>query len=204
MVRIIPRETKFFDLFAEIAGNLSDGARLLHNILDNFTNLESQAEKLKAMEDRGDDLTHAVISKLNQTFIRPFEREDIHRLASSLDAVLDYVNAAGQLLVQYKVRSAPSAAVEVTGVIVRQAEELSTAISLLEKNGEVLDHCAEINRLEKQADRTARQAIARLFEEEKDAIALIKMKELYELLERASDKAEDAANVLEGVAMKNA
>ena len=99
MVRIIPRETKFFDLFAEVANNVTDGARLLRVILDDFTNVESQVEKLKAIERRGDDMTHAIMTKLNQTFITPFDREDIHRLASSLDDVLDFVNAAGQRLV---------------------------------------------------------------------------------------------------------
>jgi hypothetical protein len=204
MVRIIPRETKFFDLFADMAINVTDGARLLHGILENFQNVESQVEKLKAIEHRGDDMTHAVITKLNQTFITPFDREDIHRLASSLDDVLDFVNAAGQRLVIYKFLSSPPSASELAGIIVRQSEELTKAVSLLEKNKHVLEHCVEINRLEDEADRVCRQAIGRLFEHEKDPIALIKMKELYEVLEMATDKAEDAANVLEAVVLKSA
>jgi predicted phosphate transport protein (TIGR00153 family) len=204
MVRIIPRETKFFDLFEEMATNVTDGARVLRGILQNFDNVEAQVEKIKEIEHRGDDMTHAVITKLNQTFITPFDREDIHKLASSLDDVLDFVNAAGQRLVLYKISGATPAAAELAGLIVRQSEELTKAVSLLEKNKHVLEHCVEINRLEDEADSVCRAAIADLFENEKDPIALIKMKELYEVLEMATDKAEDAANVLEAVVLKSA
>jgi predicted phosphate transport protein (TIGR00153 family) len=204
MVRIIPRETKFFEIFEDMASNVTDGARVLLGILQTFDNVEAQVQKIKEIEHRGDDMTHAVITKLNQTFITPFDREDIHRLASSLDDVLDFVNAAGQRLVLYKIRSAPAAAAELAELIVRQSEELTKAVSLLEKNKHVLEHCVEINRLEDEADRVCREAIAYLFEHEKDPIALIKMKELYEVLEMATDKAEDAANVLEAVVLKSA
>jgi uncharacterized protein len=204
MVRIIPRETKFFELFEDMASNVTEGARLLRGILQTFENVDVQVQKIKEIEHRGDDMTHAVMTKLNQTFITPFDREDIHRLASSLDDVLDFVNAAGQRLVLYKIRSAPAAAVDLATLIVRQSEELTKAVSLLEKNKHVLDHCVEINRLEDEADSVCRAAIANLFEHEKDPIALIKMKELYEVLEMATDKAEDAANVLEAVVLKSA
>ena len=204
MVRIIPHETKFFALFEDMASNVTEGARVLRGILQNFQNVEEQVQKIKEIEHRGDDMTHAVMTKLNQTFITPFDREDIHRLASSLDDVLDFVNAAGQRLVLYKIRSAPAPAVELATLIVRQSEELTKAVSLLEKNKHVLEHCVEINRLEDEADSVCRKAIANLFEFEKDPIALIKMKELYEVLEMATDKAEDAANVLEAVVLKSA
>lgn len=204
MVRIIPRETKFFDLFADVAGNVTDGARLLTAILEDFNNIELRVDKLKEIEHKGDDLTHAILTKLNQTFITPFDREDIHRLASALDDVLDFVNAAGQRLLLYKIRSAPSSANELAKLIVRQSEELNKAVVLLEKTHGVMEHCVEVNRLEDEADRVCREAIGRLFEHEKDAIQLIKMKELYEVLELATDKAEDAANVLEAVVLKSA
>ena len=204
MVRLIPRETKFFELFEKMASNVTEGARVLHGILQTFENVEVQVQHIKEIEHRGDDMTHAVMTKLNQTFITPFDREDIHRLASSLDDVLDFVNAAGQRLVLYKIRRAPSPASELAGLIVRQSEELTKAVSLLEKNKHVLEHCVEINRLEDEADSVCRQAIAHLFDNEKDPIELIKMKELYEVLEMATDKAEDAANVLEAVVLKSA
>ncbi|MGH9523081.1 MAG: DUF47 domain-containing protein [Terriglobales bacterium] len=204
MVRIIPRETKFFDLFADVATNLTDGARLLAEVLEEGSNIEVRIDKLKEIEHKGDDLTHAIMTKLNQTFITPFDREDIHRLASAMDDVLDYLNAAGQRLVLYKIRNVPSAAAELARVAVRQCEELNKALSLLEKPKGLLDHCVEINRLEDEADRICREAIGRLFENEKDAIQLIKFKELFEVLELATDKAEDAANVLEAVVLKSA
>ncbi len=204
MVRIIPRETKFFDLFAEVAGNVTDGARLLMALLEDFDNIEIKVDKLKEIEHKGDDLTHSIMTKLNQTFITPFDREDIHRLASAMDDVLDFVNAAGQRLLLYKIRSAPAAASELARLVVRQSEELNKAVILLEKTQGVMEHCVEINRLEDEADRVCREAIGKLFEQEKDAIQLIKMKELYEVLEVATDKAEDAANVLEAVVLKSA
>ncbi len=204
MVRIIPHETKFFEMFESMANNVTEGARMLHGILQTFDNVEVQVQKIKDVEHRGDDMTHSVLTKLNQTFITPFDREDIHRLASSLDDVLDFVNAAAQRLVLYKIRRVPSPAAELAGLVVRQCEELTKAVSLLEKHKHVLEHCVEINRLEDEADRVCREAIAHLFDNEKDPIALIKMKELYEVLEIATDKAEDAANVLEAVVLKSA
>ena len=204
MVRLMPRETKFFEIFENMASNVTEGARVLLQILQTFENVEGGVQRIKEIEHRGDDMTHAVMTKLNQTFITPFDREDIHRLASSLDDVLDFVNAAGQRLVLYKTRRAPGPAAELARLIIRQSEELTKAVSLLEKNKHVLEHCVEINRLEDEADSVCREAIANLFENEKDPIELIKMKELFEVLEMATDKAEDAANVLEAVVLKSA
>ena len=203
MFRLLPRETKFFDLFAELSTSLNQGARLLRSILEDPTDLEKRVDQMQAIEHDGDRATHAIIMKLNQSFITPFDREDIHRLASSLDDVLDYVNTAAVRLVMYKISQPPVAAAELAGIIVLQAEELARGVSLLEKNGKVLQHCDEINRLEDEADNVSRRAIACLFEHEKDPIQLIKMKELYEVLEFATDKAEDAANVLEAIVLKS-
>jgi len=204
MIRLIPRETKFFRMFSDVSQNLTEGARLLHDILKNPANMESRLDQLQEIEHRGDDMTHAIITRLNQTFITPFDREDIHRLTSSLDDVLDFVNAAGVRLRLYKIRTPPPAAAELAALIVQQSEELAQGVSLLEKIQLVLEHCVEVNRLENVADRVSRKAIADLFDNEKDPIHLIKIKELYEVLENATDKAEDAANVLEGVALKSA
>ncbi len=204
MLRLIPRETKFFDLFAELSAAMKEGALLLRNILENPCDLERRVEQVQAIEHRGDNATHAIITKLNQTFITPFDREDIHRLASSLDDVLDFVNAAATRLVVYKIPQPPPVSTELAEIIVLQTEELAQAVSLLEKANGVLKHCEEINRLENQADQVSRRAIGALFEHEKDPIHLIKMKELYEVLEVATDKAEDAANVLEAIVVKSA
>src|SRR5919108_3855816 len=203
-VRLIPRDIKFFNMFAEMSGNLTRGARLLTEILADFKNVEARVQELHEIEHIGDDMTHAVLTRLNQTFITPFDREDIHKLATSLDDVLDFIHAAAERLTMYKISTAPPAAAELAQIIVRQAEELASAVSLLEKHDHVLDHCVEVNRLENEADQVARESIAKLFEREKDPISLIKLKELYEVLETATDKAEDAANVLESVVLKSA
>jgi hypothetical protein len=204
MVRFIPRDAKFFDMFAEMSSNVTDGARVLMTLLEDFRNIEGRVREIKDIERRGDELTHALLTKLNQTFVTPFDREDIHKLASSLDDVLDFVNAAGVRIVLYKIENPPPAAAELAGIIVRQSEELARGVSLLEKNQRVLEHCVEINRLENVADAVSRSAIAHLFDHERDPINLIKIKELIEVLEMATDKAEDAANVLEAVVLKSA
>jgi uncharacterized protein len=204
MVRLIPRDVKFYQMFAEVAGNLGDGARLLRQLLKDFKDIEQRVQDLKVIEHRGDEMTHNILTKLNQTFITPFDREDIYRLASSLDDVLDFVYAAGVRMVMYKIKSAPEAASQLADIIVRQCDQLLPAVTGLEKHDQVLDYCVEINRLENEADQVARTAIGVLFDRETDPISLIKLKELYEVLETATDKAEDAANVLEGVVLKSA
>jgi hypothetical protein len=204
MVRMIPRETKFFDMFAEMSSNLTEGATALRDLLMNYQNVASGVQKVKDIEHKGDDLTHAVLIKLNQTFITPFDREDIHRLASSIDDVLDFVNSAADRLIMYKIKSVPNAAIELADIIVRQSDEISKAVHLLEKNPQkVLEYCVEVNRLENDADTVARDAIGKLFDNATDPIQLIKIKELLEVLETATDKAEDAANVLETVVLKS-
>jgi predicted phosphate transport protein (TIGR00153 family) len=204
MIRLIPRETKFFELFAELSSAMNEGARLLHGILEDPHDLKARVEQMQAIEHRGDKAIHAIMTKLNQTFITPFDREDIHHLASSLDDVLDYMNTAATRLVMYKIAQPTAAAAELAGILVLQSEELARGVSLLEKDGKVMLHCDEINRLEDEADQISRKAIGELFEYEKDPIQLIKMKELYEVLETATDKAEDAANVLEAIVLKSA
>src|SRR5690242_10944313 len=203
-MRLIPREKKFYRMFADVAQNLTDGARILHDILKNPDGPADRVPKLQAVEHRGDEMTHTVIRMLNQTFITPFDREDIHRLSSSLDDVLDFVNAAAVRMTLYRIDSPTQVAADLAGLIVRQSQELSKAVALLDDNQQLLEHCVEVNRLENEADRVSRRAIAELFEREKDPIQLIKMKELYEVLETATDKAEDAANVLEAVVLKSA
>jgi hypothetical protein len=203
-MRLIPKERKFFRMFRDVSENLTEGARLLHDILKNPHDLTERINRLQEIEHRGDDMTHDIIRMLNQTFITPFDREDIHALSSSLDDVLDYVNSAATRMKLYRITVPPPASAALAALIVTQSEELSKGVSLLaEENQRVLDHCVEVNRLENEADRVSRSAIAELFEHEKDPIQLIKIKELYEVLETATDKAEDAANVLEAVVLKS-
>lgn len=205
-MRLIPRETKFFDMFTEIATNVVEGAQALNDLLQNYDyeQMPAALEKIKEIEHRGDDMTHRLLVKLNQTFITPFDREDIHLLASSLDDVLDFVYSASDRLLNYKITQPSPSARVLAGIILKQTEELKKAVALLNKNGQLLEHCVEVNRLENEADQVSREAIGRLFDGEHDPITLIKLKELLEILEEASDKAEDVANVLETVVLKNA
>src|SRR6185369_2449308 len=131
MVRLVPRDTKFFDMFAEMASNLSDGARLLKQTLEDFKDVDARVQQLKDIEHRSDDMTHNILTKLNQTFITPFDREDIYHLASSLDNVLDFIYATGVRLVMYKITNAPPTASLLTSLMVKQADQLTDALAHL-------------------------------------------------------------------------
>lgn len=203
MVRLIPRDNSFFAMFSAMSDNLIAGARTLVDLFANFQDVEKQIETIHRIEREGDECTHAILTKLNQTFITPFDREDIHELASKLDDVLDFINAAGARIEMYRITAPPPAAGELATIILMQCQAMQQAVSLMQKNGDILSHCVEINRLENEADQVSQQAIATLFDREKDPINLIKIKELLECLERATDKAEDVANVLETVVLKN-
>ena len=203
-MRLVPTDTTFFTMFSEITDNLIAAARVLVDLFEHYERVESKTAEIKRIEHIGDELTHAVLTKLNQTFITPFDREDIHHLTSSLDDVLDFMNSAAERIAMYKITNPPPAAARLSKLILSQCEELGSAVGHLRKNGEVLARCVEIKRLENAADDTSREGIGRLFDSEKDPINLIKIKELLEVLETATDKAEDAANVLETVVVKNA
>jgi predicted phosphate transport protein (TIGR00153 family) len=203
MFGLIPKDNSFFTMFSAMSDNLIAGARALVELFANYHDVDKQIEQIYRIEREGDELTHAILTKLNQTFITPFDREDIHQLASKLDDVLDFINAAGARIVMYRITTPPAAAAEMSAIILKQCQELQKAVSLMQIYGNILAHCVEINRLENEADLVSQQAIAQLFEREKDPINLIKIKELLEFLERATDKAEDVANVLETVVLKN-
>ena len=191
-------------MFAAMSNNLIDAARALVDLFADYHNVEAKIEDIRRIEHRGDEMTHSIMRKLNQTFITPFDREDIHTLASSLDDVVDLINAACARIVMYRITDPPAEAGQLARLILAQCEELEKAVTNLQKSDDVLRHCVEINRLENEADQVSRVAIARLFEHETNPITLIKIKELVEFLETATDKAEDVADVLETVVLKNA
>jgi uncharacterized protein len=203
MTPLIPRDNTFFEMFSQMSANLIAGARTLVDLFTDYRDLDAKVAEIRRIERVGDEMTHAVLTKLNQSFITPFDREDIHQLTSSLDDVLDFINAACARIIMYRITSPPPVALELARVILLQSQELQRALSLLRKNGDILTHCVEINRLENEADVISRAAIGQLFDQEKDPITLIKAKELIEFLELATDKAEDVANVLETVVLKN-
>ena len=206
MFGLIPKEEKFFKLFKDMTENIIDGAKLLKDMLDNFDNPNESQRKIKDVEHKGDSITHDIIQMLNKTFVTPLDREDIYALASKLDDIIDLIDASAQRVIMYNVDSIPPEAKSLGFIILQCCYAVDKAVAMLGKktNEQIFAACVEINALENEADRVSREAISRLFDEEKDPIQLIKWKEIYETLERATDKCEDAANILESVVVKNA
>ncbi len=206
MFGLLPKEEKFFQLFKEMTTNIIAGSQLLKDMLDNFENPAESQRKIKEIEHKGDSITHEIIQKLNKTFITPLDREDIYALASKLDDILDLIDASAQRIIMYNVESIPPEAKSLGFIILQSCQAVDKAVAMLCKksNEQIFEACVEVNALENEADRVSREAISRLFDEEKDPIQLIKWKEIYETLEKATDKCEDAANILESVIVKNA
>jgi len=206
MFGLIPKDEKFFQLFKDMTENIIEGAKLLKDMLDNFENPAESQRKIKDAEHKGDSITHEIIQKLNKTFVTPLDREDIYALASKLDDILDLIDASAQRVIMYNVDSITPEAKSLGFIILQSCIAVDKAVAMLGKktNEKIFESCVEINALENEADRVSREAISRLFDEEKDPIQLIKWKEIYETLETTTDKCEDAANILESVVVKNA
>ncbi len=200
--RILPREATFFDLFVEQAENIHAGAQALTEMLKHYTDVDARAAKIKDLEHKGDTITHNLLTRLNQTFITPLDREDIHRLSSRLDDVIDLIDAAAGRLVLYRVPQIRPGVIELAHILLHATEQVVAAVRVLEKRNHILDHCIEINRLENEGDRVCHNLLAHLFDEEKDPVQIIKWKEIIEVLEIATDKCEDVADVLEAVVLK--
>lgn len=204
MLRILPHEAKFFELFVDMAMNIERASEQLVELLRLYDNVPERVMSIKNLEHLGDQMTHDLFTRLNKTFITPIDREDIHELASKLDDVLDMIDAVASRMLIYKIDKPTEEAVHLAELIHSSVRVLVKALAVLEKSDHILDHCNEINRLENEGDRISRLAIARLFDEGEDPFYVIKWKEIYEVLEMAIDKCEDVANVIEGVVVKNA
>ena len=203
-MQLIPRDVKFFDLFREQAGNIHQAAEMLVNLFEDFKDVEKHVAEIKFLEHKGDQLTHALMMKLNQTFITPFDREDIHALGSALDDVLDLVDAAASRLVTYKVTAVTPGARQLSKVILHGTDIIVQAIGQLNKPQNILEYCDQLAMLEEEADRIKGECVARLFENSTSPVEIIKWKEIYEVLEATTDKCEDVADVLEAVVLKAA
>lgn len=204
MFGLIPREEAFFDLFKNAAHNMIEGSRLLKDMTEDFRNPVEKAKRIKDVEHVGDGITHEIARKLNQTFITPIDREDIHDLASALDDILDVVEAIADRFVLYKVVMPTEAAIRLANVLYQAAVEVGATVDLLGKSHQAVTECSvRVNSLENEADRISRDAISALFEKETDPIAVIKWKEIYENFEAGTDRCEDVANILERIALKH-
>jgi len=204
--RLIPREESFFDLFEQLAGILLKAAGFLVEATAHAETLPENAKRVERLEHDGDQVTHDIVARLNRTFITPIDREDIHQLASSLDDVLDLMEATTERFILYKIASAYPAAQQLAQVIQQQVKEIHGVIPKLRdlRHERIIEHCIEINRLENAGDRLLRDAMGALFDGAKDPLAVIKWRDIYTLLESATDRCEDVANVIEGIVLKNA
>ena len=203
-IPLIPRETKFFDMFVEDARNVLGAARLLEQFFRNYDDRERLASQLLDAEHVGDQLSHDIGHKLESTFVTPFDREDIHALISRLDDILDFIEEVADTCILYNIEAPTETAMQQAEIITRQCEELAEALGALRHFKGVEKHWIEIHRLENEGDRIARQAVAELFKHGQDSLEVIKWKDVYALLEKAIDACEDAANVIERIVVKHA
>jgi uncharacterized protein len=205
MFNLIPKEVRFFDLFEKQSEHIITAARLLHELVHNFSDARAKASAIKEVEHQGDSITHEIIKRLNTTFITPIDREDIHALATRLDDVLDYIEAASERLVVYRIKEPTSACRAMADVIVKTVHAMDLTIKCLRTMDPGFhEHAVEVNRLENAADTLLRDSLAAMFDEQSDPIEVIKWKEIYETMEIVTDRCEDVANVIEGIVLKMA
>ena len=203
----IPREEKFFELFEASARNIVKASQILKQLIDTGECVEQRAEEIKELEHTGDNILHEIIARLHRTFVTPFDREDIAALAKSLDDIIDFIDSVANKMLIYKVGRPGQRAKELADIIIEATDEVEKAVLDLRnrtKLKEILVRCVEINRLENNADVVYHAAMAELFDDSTDIAYVIKWREIYEHLESATDRCEDVANVLEGVALKHA
>lgn len=207
--QILPTETKFFEWFDKSAENVLEAARLLHQLIDDYRNVESRVAQITEVEHKGDFIVHEIMDLLSRTFITPLEGDEIRSLASRLDDVVDYIQAAADALLLYKVEQPVPEAGQLSALLLAMAEQIAQAVPLLaekRKLPEVHKRIVEINRLENEADRVLRLALTRLVDEHApdDLFELFRWKEILQAIEDATDRCEDVADVLGAVVQKNA
>lgn len=208
MFRLLPRETRFFDLFEQHAALTVVGCKEFLALVSTGANVPAKAKRIKEIEEETDQITHQCVEALHKTFITPIERDDIHRLITRMDDVMDFVEAASERIALYEITEMPSEVKDLADVLMRAAGEIVHAVAGLrdmKHASKVLQACVDVNRLENEADAILRRAVARLFKEHRDdPIHVIKWKEIYETLETATDRCEDVANTIEGIVLENA
>ncbi len=205
----LPKGEKFFDLFEQGASNIVDTAKAFQELVEKWDNIDARVQDIHDLEHKGDEITHRIMANLHSTFFTPLDREDIAALAQSMDDVVDFIQAATEAMHLYAVEAPTSSALELANVIVHAAMEIAQAMPNLRHRNTLRllhNHCVEINRLENEADRIHRKVLGELFTDKAcmDIIDIIKWREIYEHMESATDRCEDVANVLEGVALKHA
>jgi predicted phosphate transport protein (TIGR00153 family) len=204
-VRLLPREEDFFTLFAEVARRNTEAAKLLRDLFEAPPDRRTPIiEAIKRLEHEADQVTHEVVNRLDRTFITPLDREDIHKLASDLDDVMDAMDGTARRAQIFRLGVAPAGVQRLTEVIQRMVATLEHGVDGLRKGNDVIKFCIEAKKLEEEGDVLYHESLGLLFEKERDAIELIRWKEIYDNLERTLDEAEDVANGLESITIKHA
>jgi predicted phosphate transport protein (TIGR00153 family) len=204
--RLLPRQTNFFDYFEQHVALTVEGARELGKLAQDGANVEDIARRIKELEHKADEVTHTCMETLHKTFITPIDRNDIHRIASKLDDIIDLIDGAARQLSLFEITELPESAREATVVLVQATEAVQRAVKGLRSMKHattILGECVRINELENQADRIKASSVARLFREEADAVLVLKWHEIYQALENVTDACEDVANVIEGIVLEN-
>jgi len=204
---LLPREEGFFDNFEQMTGKVVEGVRHLASIVADYTDIEMKARRLKEIEREGDEITHATYDMLHRTFVTPLDRDEIHRLAHRLDSILDLAAGTADRLFLYNVTNLSKEFASLVSILLRATERIQEAVRLLrtlKKSEELINLCIEIHRLENESDYLSRQIVARLFREEKDALQVMKLKEIYEIVEEGVDRCEDVAEILRGILIEHA
>ncbi len=204
----LPREEKFFLFFQQSASNIKETATKLLDLMENYENIPSKVAEIKRLEEVGDTVIHTIMTSLHKTFVTPLDREDIAALGERMDDIVDSIEEAARIMVEYRIEESTEEAKELARILLRCAETLEQAIGLLHCKGSkleaILPLAADINTLENEADQVVSRAMATLFNGSLDAIYVLKWKEVYDQLEKATDFCEDAANMLEGIVLKHA
>jgi predicted phosphate transport protein (TIGR00153 family) len=205
--KLMPKSDEFFDDFDAQADATVRGARLLCDLLDDFKDIERKVQAIKEVEHQGDAIAHRAFERLHKQFITPFDRAEIHRLLGRIDDVLDLTDATAERMLLYEVGPPPQAARDLAKVLVPctlKLQEAVRAMRTIKNPREILAACRDIKTYESQADALGRAAIAALFKSGADALSIMKWKEIYDLMETATDRCEDVANVIEGVVLEHA
>lgn len=201
---LLPREDEYFALFSQMTEKMQEASTTLVEMMQGESaDFEATAKKIKDAEHSCDEITHKVTTKLNKSFITPFDREDIYSLSVALDDVVDYIDAAARAVLMYNISNINDHTKHLARVIQSLAIEINSAIGMLKKPVGMNQHIVEIHRLENEADDVYFRAIGELFQNETDSIRLIKMKELYEIMENATDRCESVANIIESIMLKH-
>ena len=205
--RLMPSEGKFFELFVQHGDLCVKGAKEMVALMANFDDLENRVHAIESVEKQADKVTYAALDLLHKTFITPIDRDDIHKLITNMDDILDLLEDAAQTISLYDIKAVTPEAKRLADLCLACAEKVKIAVGLLhsmDNAAQILSICEEIDRLESDADHVMRAAMSKLFRDEPDVRTLIKLKAIYEILETVTDRCEDVANVIEGIIVENA